>query len=52
MSKIADSHIIKIEELADKTGYSFDYLYERYSECMAVDGDFDHFVTVTLERDW
>ena len=40
-----------IENLCDETGYSYDFLVDRYNEVMDEDGDVGYFVTVTLERD-
>ena len=41
-----------IDNLAKDTGYSWDFLVDRYNEVMEEDGDWEYFLGVTLERDW
>lgn len=50
MSKVF-SHFI--DDLAEKSGYSWDYLVDRWNEMMD-DGDVgvDYFVGITMEHDW
>lgn len=48
----------QIEELAQKTGYSEEFLMDMWfkytSECIEADDpvDWEHFKGVTLDRDW
>ena len=42
-------------DLADASGYDFDFLMDIYTDMMNDpydDGDWDSFVVTTLERDW
>lgn len=41
-----------IDDLSKKTGYSYDFLVDRYNEVMDEDGDAEYFMNVTMERDW
>lgn len=41
-----------IDNLSRKSGYSYDYLVDRYNEIMDDDGDVEHFIAVTMEHDW
>lgn len=41
-----------ISRLCENSGYDYDFLVDRYNEVMDEDGDWDHFVAVTMERDW
>lgn len=42
-----------IDDLCRKSGYSYDFLIDRYYEVMEEgDGDLDYFIQVTLEKDW
>ena len=52
MSKTADYDIQRIEELANETGYDFNFLFEKYAETMRDGNTFEYFETVTLEKDW
>ena len=53
MSKIADYIIGRIDELAKSTGYTFDYLWDIWTEmCEDGDTDFELFEGITLEHDW
>lgn len=41
-----------VAELASKTGYDEEFLWDMYWECMEDGCDIDYFIQVTLERDW
>lgn len=44
-----------IDILCEKTGYSYDFLVDRYNDMVNDpdwDGDVDQFIGITLERDW
>ncbi len=41
-----------IDRLSNLSGYSYDFLVDKYNEVMEEDDDFEYFVGVTLERDW
>lgn len=41
-----------IENLAEKNGYDYDFLMDRFMEVFNEDGDIDYFVEVTNEHDW
>lgn len=41
-----------IDDLSKETGYSYDFLVERYNETFEEDDDWEYFVGVTRERDW
>ena len=41
-----------ISDLSKKSGYSWDFLMDRFNEVMEEDGDLDYFVGVTMEHDW
>ena len=41
-----------MKDLCEKSGYSYDFLVDRYNEVMEEDGDVEYFIGVTMERDW
>ena len=41
-----------MEDLSSVSGYTYDFLVEKYNEVMDEDDDIEYFVGVTLERDW
>lgn len=49
MSRVFEGYI---SALSAATGYDYDFLVDKYNEVMDEDGDFEYFVTVSLERDW
>ena len=53
MSKIKNYYLRRIEELAELTGYAFDFLFDLWDkELLDGDADFEYFEAVTLELDW
>ena len=53
MSNMKRMFEASIERLSEISGYSFGFLVDRYNE-MIEDGEYDweHFVGITMERDW
>lgn len=51
MSRVFEAYI---DNLSKKSGYSYDYLIDRFDEMIEDDGelDMDYFTGVTLEKDW
>ncbi len=41
-----------INRLSEESGYDYDFLVDRYNEIIDDDGDVEHFIAVTMERDW
>ena len=43
-----------IEEVSEKSGYSWDFLVDRYNDILEAEGsvDWNYFVGVSLEHDW
>lgn len=52
MSRVFEAFI---EDLSQKSGYSYDFLIDMYNLVMNnenEEGDINYFIRVTLERDW
>lgn len=43
-----------ISYLSEQSGYSYDFLVDKYNEVVddPDDGDIDQFIGITLEQDW
>ena len=52
MSRIKNHIEEEITRLAEETGYSEEFLYDRWEECMQDGNDWDNFLGVTEEQDW
>lgn len=55
MSCMKNLFLKDMYDLADASGYDFDFLMDIYTDMMNDpydDGDWDSFVATTLERDW
>lgn len=53
MSKMKSYLEDQIQNLANETGYSFNFLFDIWcEECEDGEGDFEYFCGVTRELDW
>lgn len=56
MGKVKDYITTRLEDIAQKTGYEFSFLQEKYFELIedgtSMQSTLDHIDTVSVEHDW